>query len=103
MFDSLEDEWQHDIHHPSTRALLGFLETDIEGGMRLISDARIEREAGHVVPQALVHEMEAGYAEIDRWLTRARERHVALGGLALRIIQFLGEVDTIRRDRQAVQ
>lgn len=65
---SNEDEWQRNTNDPSSQALRGFIEADVEEGLRLLAELSSQRDAITVLSEiSIVH------AEVSRFIARARE------------------------------
>src|SRR5689334_1874223 len=90
-----DPEWQRDTHHPSTTALLSFLETDLDSGMRLACG--IEYEPDPAARTRLLADFETVNLEVVRWIDRARQRNVPVPHLAGRIDQFRDALADARR------
>ena len=54
----VHDAWQRDTAHPSTQALLGFLEADLRRGMSVIGRAALECGSGRAVSRDVAAELD---------------------------------------------
>lgn len=86
------NDWQRRIDHPSSQAILEFIEADLRRGFRLIANA-----GGMTLPsEECFRELAFVEAEIDRWMACALKRRVPLGRLVNRVIEFIGAAYAIR-------
>jgi hypothetical protein len=90
-----DPDWQRNTTHPSSSALLAFLEADLDRGMCLAW--AIESEPDPTRRTALLPEYETIALEVVRWIDRARQRNLPLGHLAGRVDQFREALTTARR------
>ena len=86
-----------DTDYPSASALLAFLEADLDRGLRLTRQAKLEWERDRRLAPELLKELDTVNAEISRWLDRARAHHIQTRQLGIRAYQFGIAIAEVRR------
>jgi hypothetical protein len=77
--------------------LLAFLEADLDRGLRLTRQAKLEWERDRHVAPELLKQIDTVDAEISRWIDRARARHIQTRQLGIRAYQFGIALAEVRR------
>jgi hypothetical protein len=77
--------------------LLAFLEADLDRGLRLARQAKLQTERGQEIPAELLAKLEAANADISRWIESARARHIQTRKLGIRAYQFGIALAEVRR------
>lgn len=98
---SPEDEWQRTTEYPSSKALLRFLEADLDRGLRLVKQARDEWQKPSGVSSKLLGEIARVEADIQRWLELARDRHASVAHLDRKLAEFASSVAGFGRNSPA--
>lgn len=97
------DDWQRDARHPSAAALVGFLEADLDYGMRLAWQVETQCKSGVPVRAGLLIQIDQVRVEVERWVQRARDRHIALDALESYINQFYAAIGDVGRQRKCIR
>src|SRR5690242_16876562 len=87
--DDDHHQWQRSTDHPSARALLAFLEADLQRGLLLVRQAETElATAGPAAARPALGALHVVLLEITRWLDQARKRKIPLGSVEPLVAEF---------------